>query len=147
MSFGFYKDVIGNLHEMRLDQKLVDKCADRFAKEAGLLGVWMFGSAVSGSLRKGSDVDFALYYEQDRPADLIAHGTLVADLEAILERRVDVGVLSTRNLVYAHQATQRGVLIQSSNPQMALAFSGLVLTLYLEFKDARREIEEAYCVR
>lgn len=77
----------------------------------------------------------------------MAHGRLVADLEAILGRRVDVGVLSTRNLVYAHQATQRGVLIQSSDPKMAHAFSGLVLTLYVEFKDDRREIEEAYNAR
>jgi predicted nucleotidyltransferase len=130
-----------------LDKELMGKCADRFAKESGLLAVWMLGSAVSGRLREGSDVDFAVYYEPGKDLDRAAHGALVGDLEAILGRPVDLGRLSTRNLIYAHQATQGGVLIHAADPGTARSFANRVQSLYLEFKEDRKEVEEAYRAR
>jgi hypothetical protein len=77
--------------------------------------------------------------------DLAAHGALIADLEAIVGRRVDLGRLNSRNLVYAHQATQGGRLLHAADPSVAREFASRIQSLYVEFKEDRKEVEEAYC--
>jgi len=130
---------------MMLDPSTVDQCARRFAEESGLLAVWLMGSAVSDRLREDSDVDFALCYQPGVGLDLEAHGKLLLDLESILGCQVDLGLVNSRNLVYAVQATQAGNLIYAPEPQKAWAIASRMQSLYLDLKQARKVVEEAYC--
>ncbi|PXA03696.1 nucleotidyltransferase domain-containing protein [Coraliomargarita sinensis] len=128
-----------------LDPILLDRCVERFSRESGLVAVWIFGSAVSDRLREDSDVDFALYNKPGAELDLSAFGELVCDLEDILGRKADLGWLSSRNLVYAVQAFQTGQLIYTTDESAAMAFASRLQSLYLDLKQDRKVVEEAYC--
>lgn len=77
--------------------------------------------------------------------DWSAFGELAWDLENILGRRPDLGRLDSRNLIYAMQAFQTGRLIYASDEQAAIAFASLLQSLYLDLKQDRKVVEEAYC--
>ena len=124
---------------------ILDQCRNRFGRESTIVAVWILGSAVTERLREDSDVDFAIYYEPETVRDFESHGRLLLDLEAILQRTVDLGRLSSRNLVYAVQATQYGKLLYARDPHEALAFVSRMQTLYLDLKHDRKIVEDAYC--
>ena len=128
-----------------LARNLLDKCAERFAREPSLVAVWIFGSAVTDRFREDSDVDFALYYKPGTKTDWTAFGELAWDLEDILGRRPDLGRLDSRNLIYAVQAFQTGRLLYAADEQAAMAFASQLQSLYLDLKQDRKVVEEAYC--
>lgn len=128
-----------------IDTAILDKCARRFEQEPDILAVWILGSAVTDRLRDDSDVDFAIYYTPEYVLDLAAHGKLVLDLERLLCRTVDLGRLSSRNVVYAVQATQLGELLFTREPLEAISLTGRMQSLYLDLKHDRKVVEDAYC--
>ena len=60
----------------------------QIASKHGVTGIRIFGSAVRGELREDSDIDFLI--EVKGPTSPWFPGSLVADLEKLLGRRVDV---------------------------------------------------------
>lgn len=128
-----------------LDRAKLDKCVERFAREPSLVAVWIFGSALTHRFGEDSDIDFALHYRPGTELDWSAFGELAWDLENILGRRPDLGRLDSRNLIYAMQAFQTGRLIYASDEQAAIAFASLLQSLYLDLKQDRKVVEEAYC--
>lgn len=128
-----------------LNRTKLEQCCERFAREPGIVAVWIFGSAVCGRLREDSDVDFALYYKPSIETDYAAIGELANDLETILRRKADLGRLSSRNLIYAMQAFQTGRLLYATDEQEAVAFASRLQSLYLDLKQDRKVVEEAYC--
>lgn len=128
-----------------LSDALLRQCVERFAREPALVAVWVFGSAVSGRLRDDSDVDFALYYQPEMEPGWSALGELAWNLESILGRKADLGRLNSRNLIYAMQAFQTGRLIYAADEQAAMAFASRLQSLYLDLKQDRKVVEEAYC--
>jgi predicted nucleotidyltransferase len=128
-----------------IDPAILKKCIERFAREPNIMAVWILGSAVTDRLRDDSDVDFAIYYTPGTVRDLAAYGGLVLDLERVLGRTVDLGQLSSRNVVYAVQATQKGELLYARDPGEATAFTGRIQSLYLDLKHDRKIVEDAYC--
>ena len=59
---------------------------------------------------------------------------------------VDVGELSSRNLVYANEAIHRGLRIYADNPDAADLYAATLLGLYVQFNQSRKEIIDAYTV-
>ena len=60
----------------------------RIARAHGARNVRLFGSAVRGDADDTSDVDFLVEFEPG--TSLLQHGAMIADLEELLGRRVDV---------------------------------------------------------
>lgn len=60
----------------------------RIARAHGARNVRVFGSAVRGDADEGSDVDFLVEFEPG--TSLLQHGAMIAELEELLGRRVDV---------------------------------------------------------
>jgi len=60
----------------------------RIARAHGARNVRLFGSAVRGDADETSDVDFLVEFEPG--TSLLQHGAMIADLEELLGRRVDV---------------------------------------------------------
>lgn len=58
------------------------------AAKHGARNVRVFGSAARGEEREDSDIDFLVAFEPT--ASLMDHAALLADLEALLGRKVDV---------------------------------------------------------
>ena len=75
---------------MQLDQLLQEKREDilRIAAEHGARNVRVFGSAARRDAGEGSDIDLLVEFEPGRT--LLDHAALVADLEELLGRKVDV---------------------------------------------------------
>lgn len=128
-----------------LASSLLDKCVECFAREPSLTAVWVFGSALTDRFRKDSDVDFALHCTPAKKTDWSAFGELTRDLEDILGRRPDLGLLDSRNLIYAMQAFQTGRLLYAADEQAAMALVSRLQSLYLDLKKDRKVVEEAYC--
>ena len=128
-----------------LDGGQLEDCVTRFSRESGLVAVWLFGSAAADRLRADSDIDFALYFSPGTEPSLGGLGRLAMDLESILGRKVDLGCLDSRNLVYAVQAFQSGRLVYAKNESEAVALVSHLQTLYVDLKEDRKVVEEAYC--
>lgn len=128
-----------------INATLIDQCIKRFEQEPKIRAVWILGSAVTDRLREDSDVDLAIYYQPGSGMDFTEQGLLIMDLECILGRKVDLGQLSSLNLIYALQALQTGKLLFAHDPQEALEFTSRIQTLYLELKQDRKIVEDAYC--
>lgn len=60
----------------------------RIARVHGARNVRVFGSVVRGEAGETSDVDFLVDFEPG--TSLLQHGAMIADLEELLGRRVDV---------------------------------------------------------
>jgi predicted nucleotidyltransferase len=75
---------------MQLDQLLQEKREEilRIAAEHGARNVRVFGSAARRDAGEGSDIDLLVEFEPGRT--LLDHAALVADLEELLGRKVDV---------------------------------------------------------
>jgi uncharacterized protein len=59
-------------------------------------------------------------------------------------RPVDVGMLSTGNLVYAKEAVAHGRLFFERDPAARARFAMLVLSMYASLQESRREVLHAY---
>jgi predicted nucleotidyltransferase len=60
----------------------------RIARAHGARNVRLFGSAARGDADESSDVDFLVEFEPG--TSLLQHGAMIADLEELLGRTVDV---------------------------------------------------------
>ena len=71
------------------------------AKQHGVKSISLFGSMVRGDVSENSDVDFLVELEQGR--DLFDLGELLMDLQALLQRKVD---LVTKNALHPSISSQ-----------------------------------------
>jgi len=102
----------------------------------------LLGSAVRGELRASSDIDIALI-----PAPRVTLSArdlmeLAGRFADIAGRPVDLGVLSSRNLVYAHQAIMTGKRMwrrAGTSTELRIA---TLLGLYACFQFDGREVVE-----
>jgi predicted nucleotidyltransferase len=127
-----------------LEPALSCRLAERLGQEDELAAAYLLGSGARGSLRPDSDLDLALLPVRGRviaPEDRLS---LAADLEELAGRQVDLGVLSTANLVYAKEAVAQGVLLFERDPSARARFAMLVLSMYAALQESRREVLHAY---
>ena len=112
--------------------------------QPAIAAAFLLGSAVENRLRIDSDIDIAVL-----PSDAVALSlqdrlALTAALSRIVGREVDLGVLSTRNLVYAKEAVTRGLLIFERDHTVTARFAMYALSMYASLQEARREVLRAY---
>lgn len=104
----------------------------------GLLGVWLYGSAVTGSLRDDSDLDLAVLAEHPlAPAGLLP---LTAELAAILGRDVDLLDLATASTVMRMQVVGRGRRLACTHPLRCESFEDFVFSDYARLNEERAAI-------
>ena len=125
-------------------QQLTAKALPILQKQAGLAAVYLLGSALSGKLRDDSDIDLALMPANGGEPTLQERLTLAARLEIELGRPVDLGIISPRNLIYAHEAILKGRRIATFDKNYAESFETRLLGSYLQLRQDRAEVEEAY---
>jgi len=116
----------------------------KIARDDRILSAYVLGSAISGRMRPDSDLDIAVLP--------VAAGRLfqvdIADLSATLSlaagRAVDVGILSSRNLIYASEAILKGERFFCRDRFQADLAAATLLGLAVQFRFERREIIDAY---
>jgi len=114
-------------------------------RDPRILSAYVLGSAVSGRMRPDSDLDIAVL--PVATAGLL-HQVDIAELSATLSlaagRVVDLGVLSSRNLIYASEAILKGERFFCRDTFQADLAAATLLGLFIQFNFERREILDAY---
>jgi hypothetical protein len=70
--------------------------------------------------------------------------TLTAELARLFGRPVDLGVLSTANVVYAKEAVVHGRILFERSHRVTAHFAMQALSMYASLQEARREVLRAY---
>ncbi|MBD1400898.1 type VII toxin-antitoxin system MntA family adenylyltransferase antitoxin [Pelovirga terrestris] len=109
-----------------------------------IAAVYLLGSAAAGSMRDDSDIDIALLPADEQPISLQSRLEMAALLQAELHRVVDIGVITTKNLIYASEAIFKGRRIITVHKDYTEAMEARLLGCYLIFRQDRKVVEESY---
>lgn len=119
----------------------------RLAQDNRVLAAYLLGSAASGRMRPDSDLDLALMTMPDAELSSLDRIALAASLGLDLGIVVDIGELSSRNLVYAKEAILAGRRIFTRDLFQADLTACTLLGMYFQFNEERREVLDAYRAR
>lgn len=125
----------------------LDALVATLSRDTAIDAAYLLGSAVSGRMRPDSDVDIAVLPAAHRELTALDRGRLAAAISLDLGRVVDLGVLSSANLIYARQAILTGRRIYVRNPKRADLLAAALLGMYERFDLDRREVCDAYTAR
>jgi predicted nucleotidyltransferase len=117
---------------------------ERFKKEPRILAAYLLGSAVHGTLRPDSDVDFGLLLQPGESLSALEINDLTSELTLDLERPVDVGLISAHNLIFARQCVLTGKQVFCRNVFRVGLIVATLLGLSMQLDFERREIVHAY---
>ena len=125
-----------------LDLNPIEQEIDR---DHRILSAYLLGSAVSGRMRPDSDLDIAvLPLVTAGPLRQVDIAELSASLSQAARRAVDVGILSSRNLIYASEAILQGERFFCRDTFQADLAAATLLGLAARYRFERREIVDAY---
>ena len=113
-------------------------------KEPDILAVYLLGSALYGSLRPDSDIDIGLMMKPGHKLSSLLKANISCDLSFELKRTVDVGQISSNNLIYAREALLKGKLIYTKNEAETNLYRANLLGMYIQFNMDRQEVVNAY---
>lgn len=125
----------------------LDAAAEYLRRMPGLCAAFLHGSAATGTLRPDSDLDIALLACPGVTIPAVARFEAAGELAAVFHRPVDLGTLSTRNLVYARAAILHGRLLFTRDRLHSDRFAATVLALYADLQENRKEVLVAYTGR
>jgi predicted nucleotidyltransferase len=114
------------------------------SRDARILSVYLLGSAISGNLGSESDIDLALMLEAGAKMSSLERLKTANDLAYKLERSVDLGEISSANLVYSQEAFLTGIPVYQRDPERASLRRAGLLGMYIQFNRDRKEILDAY---
>ena len=107
---------------------------------------YLFGSRVEGVSRPSSDLDLAVYLDEDHLSkrDPLYETRLSLEIEkAIAEMfEVDIVVFNHSSLVLKYQVTKKGKLVHYKDEAEARDFEALIRKKYFDFYPMRKEYNE-----
>ncbi len=109
--------------------------------------VYLLGSALKGTMRHDSDIDVALMLAENVASSRSALLDLGARLTLKLGHEVDLGIISSANLVYARQVILTGKRLYAKDQMSVEKREAELLGLYARFHEDRREVLDAYRAR
>ena len=95
-------------------------------------------------MHPNSDVDIALLPVSGKTLCLRDRLECASQIETIFGRPVDLGVLSTGNLVYAKEVIDHGTELFCRNRFRSDLFLTTSLSMYAELQQQRKEVLHAY---
>lgn len=125
-------------------QTRMDAAAERLQQEPSVCAAYLHGSAAKQRLRPDSDVDIAVLPMPRIRISAQERAALAGELESLLGRTADIGVLSTGNLVYAKEVLEHGRPLFTKNPFLSDRFFSTCLAMYADLQQDRKEVLDAY---
>ncbi|MBU6221158.1 MAG: nucleotidyltransferase domain-containing protein [Planctomycetes bacterium] len=132
------------MNETSIDEKSAAAAVETLRRHHGVQAAYVLGSAAADRLRPDSDIDVAILPSVRGRLSIEERLALTAELTRIFGRTVDLGVLSTANVVYAKEAVTSGKLVYERDPLTTARFAMLTLSMYASLQEARREVLRAY---
>ncbi len=127
-----------------LDQDKLLAIQRRMEQDRRVLAAYLLGSAACWRMRPDSDLDLALMTMPDAEMSSLERIALAADLGLDLGIVVDIGELSSSNLIYAKEAILTGRRIFTRDPFQADLKACTLLGMYCRFNEERQEVLDAY---
>lgn len=112
--------------------------------DSRILSLYILGSLVYGNFKDNSDVDVAILLHPDQkidPTELLSIGN---NLTIKIGRRVDLGIISSRNLIYSSEVLYKGELVYTDSEDEHNLLRANLLGIYLNFNEERKEVLDAY---
>ena len=123
------------------DTAVVTALRDFFERDPhGCQFAYLFGSRARDDFREGSDVDVAVFWEQEPENAIEAMGLrLAADLSGTLRREVDVVVLNDTPVDVAQRVIRDGQILLDRDRAARIGWEVKTRSLFLELLPALRE--------
>ena len=120
---------------------LFPKMTDYFASKSEIDFAYIFGSYGLGKETPLSDVDIAVYLNNQVPPDrfFTMRLSLITDLSRLVKtNEVDIVILNNASLLLAYQAVFSRTTIYEKNPTIRINFETQVLDRYFDMEPFRR---------
>ncbi len=118
------------------DQVLA-KLQDFVSTRPEIVFAYLFGSYATGTAGRLSDVDVAIYIDQETNIEDSGYGyksEIISDLSSLLEVGVDVVILNHASTILKHQVIMNGILIYSRANALRRTFHEQTTRDYLDLK-------------
>ncbi|WP_291319920.1 nucleotidyltransferase domain-containing protein [Desulfonatronospira sp.] len=109
-----------------------------------ILALYLMGSAATGKMRPDSDVDLAVLVRDPKVFNDMDRLHLAGDLAFRTGLMLDIGEISSSNLVYAKEALLKGQKIFVRDESEADLKACTLLGMYIVFNEARQRVLRAY---
>ncbi len=126
---------------MNLKDEVKNRIAN-FVTDDRIIFVYLLGSVQKGCYR--DDIDLALIINPGEKFSTLERVNLANELSYIFNRTVDIGLVSTKNMVYTAEVIFSGELIYTKDIDVNDAVCSNLAGLYGEFCDNRKELLDAY---
>jgi predicted nucleotidyltransferase len=113
-------------------------------KDDRILAAYLLGSAARGQMRSDSDIDIALMLVPGKSISSLEVMDLAASLTPRDGRSVDLGLLTSQNLVYASEAILSGNRFLCRDKFKADLGASTLLGLAVQYRFERQEIVDGY---
>lgn len=112
-----------------------------------IVSVSLLGSYFKGTNRENSDIDLALLVKPESDFSTLDKIDLCTELTIELDRTIDIGLISSKNLVYSREALLNGELLYTKDIDYFNLTRATLLGMYLDFNHNRKEILNEYRAR
>jgi len=129
---------------MQLSDTDYQKLSSLLQADDHIVAAYLLGSAATGTLRADSDIDVAILPQRGLQLSSFVPGELAGKLSYELGREVDIGLLSSANLVYSRQAIAYGKRLFTKDSFYSDLMETTLISMYLWFNEERKEILDAY---
>jgi len=123
-----------------MDKELLDRFKAFLINKDNIVFVYVFGSFVSGTQTKDSDVDFAVYLSK-ADVDAAEYLDLKVELMDIAKRDVDIVILNTANPLVKSEIFGNGMRLFSRDEELESDF--IVKSLF-EYEDMKKYYKLSY---
>jgi uncharacterized protein len=130
--------------KIEISHDTIKGIADYFSNKPNVLAIFLLGSAARGELRKESDIDLAILPFNGKEISSLDLFKMVGDLGYSFGYDFDLGVMSSKNLVYAKEAIFHGKRIHTKDEVANQFRVNDLLSMYYNFQIERQEVINAY---
>ena len=129
---------------MKLKEKIINILPSFVKGDNRVLSVYLLGSINRGIYSSKSDIDLGIIVELGEKFSYLERVKLGNKLSYEMEREVDIGEISSKNLVYASEALFKGEIIYTRNSDRSNLIQATLIGMYFQFNEDRKEILDAY---
>lgn len=127
-----------------ITDQLVSAVSDYFLHQQNVQVALLHGSYAKGNARNDSDIDIAIIPEPGLAFSSSELALIATDLTMLLRKTVDVGLITSANLVFAKEALENGIPLFVRSKYYLDMMRMTLLSMYVGFCEDRKEVVNAW---
>ena len=127
-----------------MDLEIQNAVADVFSEYNDVVAVFLLGSTASGNSRPDSDIDLAVLTDGGKILDPFIRVNIANLLSYLFSKPVDLGQISSENLVFAREALLKGNPVFVRDAEKMNLIRANLLGMYIQYNIDRKEVVDAY---